>query len=118
MAGVRWRPLLEAVFVALAFSAGVAVSRCGGSTDAPNAAQPTFVATPQCNESLWSHVYDPARLTVVDACKTVAGVITDHHDNEDGDIDVRLALDWHAVNANRPSKSNPESGRDHNSYRC
>ena len=57
------------------------------------APQATLAATPQCNESLWSHVYDPARLTIVDACKTVTGVITDQHKNDDGDIDVRLALD-------------------------
>jgi len=43
-------------------------------------------------------VYDPARLTVIDACKTVTGVITDHHENADGDIDVRLALDPPYVN--------------------
>ena len=50
-------------------------------------------AVPQCNANLWAHVYDSGRLHVVRACQTVTGTITDQHTNEDGDIDVRLAVD-------------------------
>jgi len=54
---------------------------------------PSPPPAPQCNSSLWSHVYDPSRLSVVDSCRTVTGTITDQHTNDDGDIDVRLAVD-------------------------
>ena len=47
----------------------------------------------QCNSSLWSHVYEPSRLQIKQACITVTGVVTDFHDNEDGDVDIRLAVD-------------------------
>jgi len=48
---------------------------------------------PQCNAALWSHIYDPSRLQVYDGCRTVTGTITDQHTNDDGDVDVRLAVD-------------------------
>jgi hypothetical protein len=50
-------------------------------------------STPVCNASLWNYIYDPTRLRVVDACRTVTGTITDQHPNADGDIDVRLEVD-------------------------
>src|SRR2546423_1611933 len=62
------------------------VATCGGppSTPAP---------PPQCDASLWNHVYDSGRLKVMGMRQTATGVITDHHANEDGDIDVRIAVD-------------------------
>ena len=48
---------------------------------------------PQCNAGLWSRVYDPSRLVIVNGCVSVTGTITDQHTNEDGDIDVRLEVD-------------------------
>ena len=62
---------------------------CGESTTQPSARQ--MAAT--CNPELWNHVYDPARLRVVDSCRTVTGVVSDMHTNEDGDIDMRMAVD-------------------------
>ena len=38
-------------------------------------------------------MYSPSRLKVVGTCQTVTGSITDQHTNEDGDIDVRIAVD-------------------------
>ena len=61
---------------------------CGGSPTAP--VQPP---APACEASLWSHVYDPARLQVIDACRIVTGTLMAHHSNEDGDIDMQIALD-------------------------
>jgi len=82
-------PVRLAVAVA---SAAILFSRCGGDTPTSSASSAS-AETAQCTASLWSHVYDPGRLKVVGECRTVTGVITDHHQNEDGDIDVRLALD-------------------------
>jgi hypothetical protein len=90
MAGTARRPFVIAALLALAGGIVAAVARCGGSaTLAPSQS----AAPPSCNASLWTHVYDPSRLTIVDACRTVSGTITDQHTNEDGDIDVRLQLD-------------------------
>ncbi len=46
-----------------------------------------------CNPDLWNHVYDPSRLQVIDVCRTVIGHVSDLHANEDGDYDIRVALD-------------------------
>jgi hypothetical protein len=92
---------MRKVFVLLitAASLSVLVSACGSGTSVPtpSAAAPQTVsspqAQPQCNASLWEHVYDPGRLKIMGACQTVTGTITDQHANADGDIDVRIAVD-------------------------
>jgi hypothetical protein len=38
-------------------------------------------------------VYAPSRLKVVDTCRIVTGVVHDEHQNEDGDVDVRVTPD-------------------------
>jgi len=73
---------------------------CGSSTSLPAASTPTSSAapapppaTPQCDPTLWSHVYDPTRLHVSNSCQTVTGVIVNEHGSDDGDIDMQLTLD-------------------------
>src|SRR4029079_13610500 len=51
------------------------------------------IPRPQCDASLWSHVYLPARLKINQDCETVAGTVMEQHSNDDGDIDIRLAVD-------------------------
>jgi hypothetical protein len=109
---MRYRLAVAAASIAIAFS------QCGGSSRPPaaptpdNTAAPTSpapAAKPQCDAALWAHVYDPARLQIRDKCRTVTGVITDQHLNDDGDIDVRLALDppyVNLLNANNISNLN------------
>ncbi len=61
---------------------------CGASpTTASQSSSPT------CDPTLWSHVHDPTRLTISDACRTVTGTVMTHHSNDDGDIDMQVALD-------------------------
>jgi len=94
---MRYRLAVAATSIAIAFS------QCSGSSPASPAAKA------QCDESLWTHVYDPSRLQIRDTCRTVTGVITDQHLNDDGDIDVRLALDppyVNLLNANNISNLN------------
>jgi hypothetical protein len=75
----------------------VLLAACGGTStgSTPSAAAPGAVLPPppQCDASLWEHVYDPGRLKIMGACQTVTGTITDQHTNDDGDIDVRIAVD-------------------------
>jgi hypothetical protein len=47
----------------------------------------------QCDPSLWNHVYHPARLHVVDSCKTVSGIIESIRVEKDGDFHIRLKVD-------------------------
>jgi hypothetical protein len=61
------------------------------SASAPSPA-PTPL-TPQCDPTLWTHVYDPSRLKVSSSCQTVTGVIASEHASDDGDIDMPLTLD-------------------------
>jgi hypothetical protein len=61
---------------------------CGGSVTTPSQS-----AAPTCDPTLWNHVHDPTRLTISDACRTVTGTVVTHHSNDDGDIDMQVALD-------------------------
>ncbi len=46
-----------------------------------------------CDATLWNHVYHPQRLNILDACKTVTGVIESVKVEPDGDYHIRLRLD-------------------------
>ncbi|MEP6905222.1 MAG: hypothetical protein ABI875_04015 [Gemmatimonadales bacterium] len=46
-----------------------------------------------CDASLWSHVYQPKRLVVVEPCIEVTGVIIESDANSDGDQHFLLRLD-------------------------
>jgi hypothetical protein len=46
-----------------------------------------------CDQSLWNHVYNPNRLQVVDACKSVLGIIESKRTEKDGDYHIRVKLD-------------------------
>lgn len=60
---------------------------------------PITPSAPQCNESLWTHVYAGTfntakhRLRVIDLCKTVTGVIVFAGPEPDADYHIRLKLD-------------------------
>lgn len=60
-----------------------------------NHPRPTPALSPsgKCDQSLWNHVYNPARLEVVESCKTVSGTIDSIRVERDGDFHVRLKLD-------------------------
>jgi hypothetical protein len=47
----------------------------------------------QCDQTLWNHVYNPARLQIVDQCKTVSGTIDSIRVEPDGDFHIRLRVD-------------------------
>jgi hypothetical protein len=47
----------------------------------------------QCDQALWNHVYNPARLQIVDQCKTVSGTIDSIRVEPDGDFHIRLRVD-------------------------
>ena len=63
------------------------MTSCGGSSTTPSALNDT------CNDALANYVYEPGRLQVVAACRTVTGTVSDLHSNTDGDYDIRVALD-------------------------
>jgi hypothetical protein len=46
-----------------------------------------------CDTSLWQYVYNPARLQVIEKCKTVTGIIEESNADEDGDQHMLLKLD-------------------------
>lgn len=47
----------------------------------------------QCDQTLWNHVYNPARLQIVDQCKTVSGTIDSIGVEPDGDFHIKLRVD-------------------------
>ena len=56
---------------------------------------PTCVSTVQCTDpgGINSHVYHPARLTLVNSCITASGIVDRVLAENDGDLHVRLRLD-------------------------
>jgi hypothetical protein len=44
-------------------------------------------------DSIWSHVYNPYRLTIIKSCITASGIVDNVFSEADGDYHVRLALD-------------------------
>ncbi len=47
----------------------------------------------QCNDSLWSHVYNPYRLEILQNCMEVTGIVFDAHFESDGDAHILIKLD-------------------------
>jgi len=47
----------------------------------------------RCDPTLWNHVYNPARLQIIDKCKTVSGTIDSIKVEQDGDFHIRLRVD-------------------------
>jgi len=97
---------MKAMRVLQMFMAGAACvlavgSACGKSSSpgsaptapAANASAPVPTIQPQCDQSLWAHVYDPTRLTIKQTCQTITGVLMEQHSNGDGDVDMRVAVD-------------------------
>jgi hypothetical protein len=54
---------------------------------------PLATLKPACNASLWRHVYDPARLTIVNRCISVTGTVTESSADDDGDQHFLVNLD-------------------------
>ncbi len=65
--------------------------------------------TADCDTTIWSHVYNPERLEVYNACVTVSGVIEESSADDDGDQHMLLRLDTgfeSYVNARNIKKKN------------
>lgn len=88
---LAFRPLPITLFVLVASAAcGGRGGSSGGMNSSPVQPQPSV---PQCDPTLWNHVYDPSRLQVINPCLTVSGVIAGQHKDGDGDVISELALD-------------------------
>jgi hypothetical protein len=46
-----------------------------------------------CDSTLWQHVYNPSRLSVISSCTTATGTISDPRPDDDGDMHANLMLD-------------------------
>jgi hypothetical protein len=46
-----------------------------------------------CDQSLWNHVYNPTRLTVLKQCMTVTGTVQESNVDDDGDQHFLVKLD-------------------------
>ncbi|MEP6596434.1 MAG: hypothetical protein ABJA71_10840 [Ginsengibacter sp.] len=66
--------------------------------------------SPDCDTSLWKHVYDPTRLEVVDKCMTVTGVIEESTANDDGDQHMLLKLDAGQENLLKKKNTTKKNG--------
>jgi peptidoglycan/xylan/chitin deacetylase (PgdA/CDA1 family) len=69
-----------------------------------------YAMAQRCDQSLWRHVYQPKRLTVIDICKAVSGTIVNHMRMADGDFHVRVKLDPQFENILKPSNYAQQDG--------
>ena len=69
-----------------------------------------YAMAQQCDQSLWHHVYQPKRLTVIDICKTVSGTIVDRMRMADGDFHIRVKLDPQFENILKPANYAQQDG--------
>ncbi len=56
----------------------------------------SFVSIPKsknCNDDLWSHVYTPERLFIIDKCMTITGTVVRIERESDGDDHILLKVD-------------------------
>ena len=53
---------------------------------------PAVVENAPCDATLWSHVYHPSRLRIIESCKIVEGRVTSLAKEADGDFHIRLAV--------------------------
>lgn len=68
------------------------------------------VQSQQCDQSLWSHVYNPQRLKIVENCKIVSGTIDNIITEKDGDSHIRLHLDSQYSNLINAANVNGQHG--------
>ena len=54
---------------------------------------PTRGQNQSCDKSIWSHVYNPSRLTIVKRCISVTGTVTESSRDDDGDQHFLVKLD-------------------------
>lgn len=69
-----------------------------------------YAMAQQCDQSLWHHIYQPKRLTVIDICKTVSGTIVDRMRMADGDFHIRVKLDPQFENILKPANYAQQDG--------
>ena len=90
------------VFALLAFAlvgAGQGPSTSKRATSPKPKVDPALAAaakplvTTGCDSSLWQHVYNPQRLTVVEKCINVTGTIHHEKKEQDGDEHFQVQLD-------------------------
>jgi hypothetical protein len=51
------------------------------------------IEQPQCDNSLWKHVFLPTRLHILNPCITTTGIIESIHVENDGDFHIKLLAD-------------------------
>jgi hypothetical protein len=64
-----------------------------GQTVVPAANNASATPSADCDQSLWNHVYDPTRLTVLTQCMTVTGTVAESNVDDDGDQHFLVKLD-------------------------
>lgn len=90
----RGKQILGIVGSAL-LSGAIATSGVGFSNE-PDQGNSNFViptSSSKCDNSLWSHVYDPERLQIIEDCITVSGIIKKIEKEKDGDEHVLVKPD-------------------------
>lgn len=83
-------PLL-CVFVVMALVAGCTATS-PSTSDTPGAVSPSATQD-ACGPDPFAHVYHPARLKVLSACRTITGTIDFIRREPDGDDHIRLRVD-------------------------
>jgi hypothetical protein len=87
------RRILVLAAVVLVAACGTTTSGVPATTPPPSSPAPSPSPAPSCDPSLWSHVYHPQRLHVIQPCVTVTGTIEAERHEPDGDLHILLKPD-------------------------
>jgi hypothetical protein len=82
----------------------------GIGAENPSSNNSTISLSGLCDQTLWNHVYNPARLQVVDPCKTITGIIDTIRVENDGDFHIRLRVDPQYVSMINSANVNGQFG--------
>jgi hypothetical protein len=69
-----------------------------------------YAIAQKCDQSLWRHIFQERRLTVIDICKTVSGTIVSIWHMEDGDAHINVKLDPQFENLLKPANYAQQNG--------
>jgi hypothetical protein len=69
-----------------------------------------YAIAQRCDHSLWRHIFQERRLTVIDICKTVSGTIVSIWHMEDGDAHINVKLDPQFENLLKPANYAQQNG--------
>lgn len=89
----KYHQKLQVVTSIIVIAASLSQSPMPSSAVPPPQSPHPSIVQPQCDNSLWKHVFLPTRLHILNPCITTTGIIESIHVENDGDFHIKLLAD-------------------------